>query len=205
MEVLEILVKKTIGLLVPIFIAFILVFSFAFSNIGDKSTTASLNDLQAATIKFTGMNLWLDSETEGNIEGSSKIAGREGSIDVLSFSHSIRQPVDPTTGLASGQRRHSPLKITKTIDKATPKLYQLLAENGVISSFTLKFYRLNSQDQEEHYFTINLEDAHIVSITSAGIAGEELLETISFTYRKIIWVWEIDGIQAEDYWNGTPV
>jgi type VI secretion system secreted protein Hcp len=27
------------------------------------------------------------------------------------------------------------------------------------------------------------------------------MESISFTYKKIKWTWEPDGIEAEDFWN----
>ena len=62
----------------------------------------------------TPCNLWVS-----DVEGSSEKEGREGSSDVFEISHHIHQPVDNTTGMATGVRVHSPLTIVKVIDKAT--------------------------------------------------------------------------------------
>jgi type VI secretion system secreted protein Hcp len=72
----------------------------------------------------------------------------------------------------------------------------------------MKYYRINPDGTEEHYFTIKLEDAILVSIkpwipNALDQAREKFthMEDVSFTYTKIIWTWVIDGVEAQDSWQ----
>ena len=69
----------------------------------------------------TPMNLRID-----DIPGSSEKEGREGTIDVFEVEHHLHQPVEPTTGMASGVRIHSPMRVVAVIDTATPGLHKAL-------------------------------------------------------------------------------
>ncbi|MCH9023072.1 MAG: type VI secretion system tube protein Hcp [Planctomycetes bacterium] len=139
--------------------------------------------------------------TQGPIEGSSEETGREGTILVEAFNHEVRIPFDPLTGLPSGPRIHSPLEVVKFIDKSTPKLYQALTTGENLNPVVLKFYHIGPTLVEEHYYSIELENAIIVDIKQSNTNSEH----ISFTYQKIKWTWEIDGIASEDDWIVPPV
>jgi hypothetical protein len=43
--------------------------------------------------------------------GSSEKEGRENTSDVFEIEHHVHQPLDPTTGQATGVRQHSPMRI----------------------------------------------------------------------------------------------
>jgi len=153
----------------------------------------------------------LTGKTQGNIsEGCCDMQGRENTILCQALNHEVYIPRDPQTGLPTGKRVHNPLTITKVFDKATPKLFQALTTGERMSNVTLKYYRINPSGNEEHYFTIKLEDAIIVSVkpwvpNALDQARERFthMEDVSFTYSKIIWTWEIDGVEAQDEWK-TP-
>ena len=146
----------------------------------------------------------IEGETQGLIKGESMIPGREGTIEVMQYSHSIYIPRDPQTGLPVGKRVHHPLTIVKVIDRSSPLLYQACT-GGEHLTVELKLWR-PSPIGEEHYFTIRLEDAIIVSIrpyTPAPGRFESMeevatlpMEEVSFTYRKIIWTYEPEALQA---------
>ncbi|MGW8179849.1 MAG: type VI secretion system tube protein Hcp, partial [bacterium] len=60
---------------------------------------------------------------------------------------------------------------------------------------------------EEHYFTTELHDAIVVEMKPyfpiAFVKDNEPyrhMEELRFTYKKIIWTWEADGIMSEDSW-----
>ncbi len=129
---------------------------------------------------------------QGNIEGSCDMQGRKGTIFVHHIQHSISVPSAITLG---GKRVHGPLIITKDVDKASPKLNQALTR-GEKLAITLKWYRINPSGHEEHYFTHILENAIIKSLNL-----DMELEHVAFVYKKIIWRWEPDGIESEDYWK----
>lgn len=149
----------------------------------------------------------VEGKNQGKIDGSVTQAGRENTILVYAFGHSVIIPRDPVSGQPSGKRIHGPIKILKEFDKSSPKLYQALVTGENLNPVIIKFYRIDPAGQEEHYFTIEIQDAIIVtispSIPTTFLAQNEQyrhMETVSFTYRKIKWTWVPDGIESEDSW-----
>ena len=152
--------------------------------------------------------MWVEGETQGQIEGSSDLQGREGAIIVYAFGHSLKVPTDPHSGQSTGTREYSPFKILKAFDKASPKLYRACATGERLKKVTLKFYQISTQGTEEHYFTIELEDAIIINISPSmptTFLGQNAeyrhMETVSFTFRKITWIWVSDGTEFQDDWT----
>ena len=152
-------------------------------------------------------HMTLEGETQGAIDGSCEMQGRENSILVYAMNHDIHIPRDPQTGLASGKRIHGPLTIVKEVDKSSPKLYQALCTGENMTNVELKYFRVAPDGTEEHYFTTTLENAIVVEMKPympvAFLAENEPyrhMEELSLTYRKIMWDWVPDGIGAEDDW-----
>ena len=152
-------------------------------------------------------HLSLTGENQGQIEGSCDIQGREGTILVYALDHTVKIPRDTHTGLPTGKRMHLPLTVTKEYDKSSPKLYQALCSGEQFSEVVLDFYRISPTGTEEKYFTTKLEKAIIVDINNfypetftPDSEPYKHMEKISFTYSKIIWTWQPDGIEAEDEW-----
>ncbi len=134
--------------------------------------------------------------------------GHEDEILVEAFSHQVTIPRDPQSGQPTGQRVHKALVITKVFDKSSPLLYTALTTGEMLTKCELKFYRTSSDGQQEHYFTIELEDAIIVDITAympncqdPGQAHFTNLEDVSFSYRKITWTHEAGGTSGSDDWR----
>lgn len=154
--------------------------------------------------------LTIEGNTQGKIEGDCKQKGREKTIEIFSLTHDIEIPRDTHTGLPTGQRIHHPLTLTAKLGSQSPKIMQACTSGEQMKSFELDFYRINDKGQEEHYYTIKLEAAIIVSVnlkTPLTFVPENKpfsdMETISFTYSKITHTFEPKGIEAEDDWN-TP-
>lgn len=148
---------------------------------------------------WASINMELTGENQGQIEGSCEQQGREGTIVILGYEHDVHIPIDPQSGLPTDKRVHGCLTVVKTVDKATPKLYQALCTGERMTNVTVKFYAIDPTGQEEHCYTIELEEAIIVEVK----ASYPCLESVSFTYRRIVWTWEPDGIEAQDDWQ-TP-
>ena len=153
-------------------------------------------------------HLEVTGESQGKIDGSNEQQGRENTMLIEAFEHEIKIPRDTQTGLAVGKRIHNPFTITKLYDKASPKLYQALCTGEHCSDVTLKWYRIDPTGKEEHYFTHRLVNAIIVSIRpympncyDAATESYGHMEEVAFTYEKIIWTWEPDGIETEDSWQ----
>lgn len=150
----------------------------------------------------------LTGNNQGKIDGSCTQQGRENTILIQAMNHMVRIPRDTQTGLPTGKRAHEALTVTKTFDKSSPKLYQALCTGERFSEVVLKWYRIDPTGAEEHYFTHRLENAILVDIrpwmpNCLDPATESFshMEECSFTYQKIRWTWEVDGIEAEDDWE----
>lgn len=133
---------------------------------------------------------------DGLIEGSVEIPGKEGTIETIGFEHEVYIPYDIETGQVQGSRRHKPLTIVKEFDKSSPLLYQALCNGQNLPRVELKWYRIY-QAEEEHYFTILIEEVIITSIkpwmpNTRDPDNEHFqhMEEVSLVYRDITWTWE---------------
>ena len=152
--------------------------------------------------------LQVTGTTQGKIEGSCNVQGHDGAIEVWAMEHPIEIPRDLHTGLPTGKRIHKPLVIVKHIDKSSPKLYQALTSGEQLSKVILDYWRINAQGNEEKYYTIELDTAIVVSLETyypetflEENENYSHMEKVAFTYEKIIWTWQPDGIEAEDSWT----
>lgn len=153
-------------------------------------------------------HMGITGQTQGNItEGCGEMQGRENEVLCQAFDHTVEIPRDRQTGLPTGKRVHGAVTITKVFDKSSPKIYQALVTGERLDDVTWKFWRINPTGNEEHYFTIKLGNAIIVSVkpwvpNCLDPAKESFthMEDVSFTYQDITWTWEIDGIESQDSW-----
>ena len=140
--------------------------------------------------------------------GNSYQEGHENEALVKEFKHTIKIPRDPQSGQPSGQRVHEPLVVSKLFDKSSPLLYNALTKGETLTKVEMKWYRTSYEGKPEHYFTMVLEDAVIVDISSnmgleAGNTTSQVapMENVSFAYRKITWRHEIASTSGEDDWR----
>ncbi len=152
-------------------------------------------------------HMTMEGEQQGNIEGSCEMQGREGTMLVEAFNHEVRIPRDLQSGLSTGKRVHNALSVVKVFDKASPKIYQAMCTGEHLKNVTIKWYRIDPNGQEQHYFTHTLEDAIVVSVRpwmpnclDPKTEGYTHMEEVSYTYKKIRWTWEVDGVESEDSW-----
>lgn len=139
------------------------------------------------------------------IDGSVDIEGREDMIAVYLFEHDVSFDIDPATGLPRGRLLTNPFTILKEFDKSSPLLYRALIDTENLN-LELRWYRINPNTrQEENYFTMYLRDSIITSIKPwmsniLNPANQNFrhMEDISFTYRDIEWVWELDDNGGKD-------
>lgn len=141
--------------------------------------------------------------------GSSEKESREDTSDVFEIEHHLHQPVDPTTGVATGVRVHSPMRIVKVVDKATPGFHKALCTGQNLKSVVLDFYRIDPGSRSEvKYYTITLTNARIVDVQpympmSFVPTNESYrhMEQVSFVYEKIEWSWLPDSAVEMDQWR----
>ncbi len=141
--------------------------------------------------------------------GSSEKEAREDTSDVFEIEHHIHQPVDMTTGEATGVRVHSPMRIVKVLDKASPGLQKALCTGQNLKEVILDFYRIDPATRSESkYYTITLRNARVVDARpympmSFVPANESYrhMEQVSFVYEEIEWNWLPDSVVEMDKWR----
>lgn len=153
----------------------------------------------------------IKGEKQGAIKGSVTQKGREGWIECFAFEHKVHSPRDPASGLPTGKRVHSPVKIIKPIDKSTPLLMNVLVNNENIPELELQFFSPSAAGAETNFYTIKLTNANISEIKPYMLMNRNPdymkypeMEEVSFTYQKVEWTFVKGGITAMDDWE-SPV
>jgi type VI secretion system secreted protein Hcp len=109
--------------------------------------------------------LWLKDDGDADIRGSATVHGREGSIEVIGFSHGLNLPVDGHCGKITGPRMYSPMHIEKEFDAASRYLYKAVAKSQTLKSAELRWYRIvDDSGREKVYFTMPLENVKVTGI-----------------------------------------
>jgi len=151
--------------------------------------------------------LSLKGNKQGDIKGSIKIKGHEDTILIQAVNHTIEIPSNSQTGLPAGKRVHFPMTLTKEVDRSSPLLFQALTSGEIMSTVKLQYYRISPKGTEEKYYTVTLTNAMLTSIRAwmpncLEQANKQMghMEDVSFTYEKISWTFEPEGIEGQDSW-----
>jgi len=152
--------------------------------------------------------LFLTDENGSPMVGPCLVSGREGAIELKSFTHNVNIPVDGNTGRLTGTRIHMPVMFQKEFDRVTPLLFRALSMGKTLQSATIKMYQINQAGLEQEYFNIFLENVKITSITPDLYLGANTgtnLETVLIRYEKITWKHCDGNIIYSDSWNERAI
>ena len=127
----------------------------------------------------------------GTKQGHFKGEAMSEKISLTSVSHDVRM----ASGMTTGRRQHGEITIRREVDAASPKLFQALSTNEVLSDVTIVFHTSGARAGKAAQ-TINLKDARIVADRKAG--GSEL---ITIEYDTVMVTWTDGGKTATDDWE----
>lgn len=152
--------------------------------------------------------MWIKDDGGADIKGSTRIQGREGSVEVVEFNHSVEIPTDGNTGKLTGTRIHKPLVITKEFDASSPYLYKAVTSGQTLKSVELKWYQIDDSGTEKEYYNMKLDGVKVVSVSPVmhnikDPAREKYnhLENVALRYEKITWTYKDGNIIHSDSWN----
>jgi len=152
--------------------------------------------------------MWLKDDGGADIKGSVDIYDRDGSIEIIGFSHGLNIPVDSARGHITATRSHSPMMIEKEFDSSSPYLYKAVARGQTLKSAEIRWYRINHAGQEECYFVMAMEGVKITGINpsmpNTKMAGNNQInhmESVSLMHEKITWRYVDGNVQYTDDWN----
>ena len=142
------------------------------------------------------------------IKGSSDVRDREGSVEVIGFSHRLYTPTDNNTGKITGNRIHGSFIIEKEFDSSSTYLYKAVATGQTLKSAELKWYKINDAGQEVEYFNMLLENVKVVSVApimhdckDPTTLHQNHIEQVEFRYEKITWKHCDGNLIFSDSWS----
>jgi type VI secretion system secreted protein Hcp len=136
------------------------------------------------------------------ITGDVTVEGQQGTIEVLSRSGNVQEPV---TGSAGGSRARSlpvfsDLMIHKRLDRSSPALFLALVKGSLLGSGVITFLRTD-QGGFTTFFTITLTNVLLTKFQTGDSENEVLAgrEQINLNYERIELRDEVTGQSA--CWN----
>lgn len=140
-------------------------------------------------------------EAQAQMTMTLESAGRGDGVSaiVASYEHSIEIPQEALAARASGRRSHTPFKVRKRVDRATPLLYRAMTASETIPSVRIRVPTSRGRGGEP--VMITLTNARIVGIQSGSRPEETLAhEEISFVYERITWASDDGSLEHTDDW-----
>lgn len=131
--------------------------------------------------------------------GNKCQAGHADEIMVLSYTHNMN--IAGNTNKAT----HSPIIITKNIDKSSPLLAKSLSSLEEIDC-VINFYRVSSFGMQEKFYSISIEGGIIADLTlemphAIFQNDAEPQEHLAIRYRDITWTHHAAGTSGHTSWG----
>ena len=141
------------------------------------------------------------------IPGESVDPGHPGWIDILTFSHSIQQPVlqGPAGTFSAVPSTHGAFQVSKELDQASPLLSLACCQGSVIPSATLDLQRVTPAGTIVEFYHVVFSNVFIVAQCPAGVAVDPPArpgEVVKFKYDVVTWTYtelSSDGTPLGDY------
>ena len=120
------------------------------------------------------------------IDGEAKEAAHLGWSELLSFDQAHRSTVDASTGLSTGRAVLEDILLSKTIDKASPKLAEAVLTGQTFPSVEIQLTNVGADGARVTYFVYTLEDVRVVSYSVGGSSGGSVpTEQVSLNFGQI--------------------
>jgi type VI secretion system Hcp family effector len=146
-----------------------------------RALLAAALAISVAAPATAAVNIFLKVDT---IPGEANDADHTDWVEILEFSHAIANEKIQGSGSPQGQAICGPLIATKTVDKATPKLYEACTKGTHLPTATLELLRADTG--QKAYFQLVMKDVLITSVNPSAARGDQFpTETIRMTYGAV--------------------
>ncbi|MCF4996335.1 type VI secretion system tube protein Hcp [Pseudomonas syringae] len=150
----------------------------------------------------------INGKTQGLISGGCSTqnsignkcqVGHVDEIMILSYSHNMVNAGN------INKPTHSPIVITKNVDKASPLLAQALSTREELNC-TISFYRVSSVGMQEKFYSITISGGIVADLTlempHAILQNDaEPQEHMAIRYREITWTHHAAGTSGYSMWG----
>ena len=124
------------------------------------------------------------------IQGNVTAAGYEGQIELMSFSHGLSHPQSATDGV-SGKVSVAEITVTKTTDRASPRLIEAAVTGTVFAKAKISFASTD-RDMLVAYLVVDLGNARVTSLATSS-SGDRPGEQLSLACEQIRWTFVEPG------------
>lgn len=160
---------------------------------------------QAKQADESSQVLYAEIKTESGFHLTKGLGppGHEDEIRIAAIGTELTNPYDETTGQINGKTKAKPVAIIKDIGPVTPLLVSHLIQKTSDLQVIVSFWQPSKGEGIlEHYFTVSLDGAAIVSVEASADGGS--YEAISFIFAKMVLTDEINGIETTFNWSTPP-
>ena len=127
------------------------------------------------------VNIFLKVDT---IPGEANDSDHKDWVEIADFSHAIANEKTQGSAGPQGQAVCGPLIATKTVDKATPKLYEACTKGTHLPSATLELVRAGTG--QKAYFQFVMKEVFITKVNPSASRGDDVpSEEIRFVYGSM--------------------
>ncbi len=121
----------------------------------------------------------------GAVQGEFKGENRAGQIPIFGYSFHVDVPIDAATGQPTGKRQYQPVKITKSLDLASPQILHALTSSEVLTTVVIQAFNTTKDGKVSSAYTITLTNAHVVGLEQTGASDEKQTEQVTLTFQTV--------------------
>jgi type VI secretion system secreted protein Hcp len=123
------------------------------------------------------------------IKGESTSDQGKDMVELLSFSHGVAMPLTQgpsNTSRASGRCVHQDMTVTKHFDISSPTLHLKCCGGEDIKAMKIHIWKADAAGKPLKYIQYTFDSAILTSVSVSG-GGDQPIETVTFSYKKITW------------------
>jgi type VI secretion system secreted protein Hcp len=149
-----------------------------------------------------------------DIKGSStQMEDRADSIEAIEYHFEVNTAREAGSGMATGRRQYSPIRILKRCDVATPLILKALVDNQDVE-MTAKFYRPKQDGTAgtEHFMTHHTTQGRISKIwkwspnsANPGESRMPEMEWVEQVFGTFEVTWVEGGVGHKDEWQKSAM
>jgi type VI secretion system Hcp family effector len=179
--------NQVVRIIIPLVLLLGAATAFFVAVLGNQQVNTTVDETQESNQVVNAFIAFLYIE---GVDGEAKEQNHQNWIEVLAYSHNVMIAGLTDPARSTGSPQHAPLRITKMVDKASPKLYENCVNGATIIDVKLHLCTAFGEELKVFY-KIELQNAKIASVQDYGmVLGEGIpTETVSFVYEAIKWTY----------------
>lgn len=179
--------NQVIRIIIPLVLLLGAATAFIVAVFGSQQVNTTVDETQESNQVINAFIAFLYIE---GVDGEAKEQNHQNWIEVLAYSHNVMVSYSADLSRSSSTQEHAPLRMTKMVDKSSPKLYEKCVNGDPIISVKLECCTAFGAELKVFY-KIELQNAIISSVQDYGVVSGEGIptETVSFVYEAIKWTY----------------